>query len=831
MTEPTLAWRDGRQAAALRTWKYLCQRAREAILRAWKPAPPLRAQSHGASTTSEGEVMDQSVNNVDAAATAPLSRPAPVRIYYLDPLLAGPLCGWTAHLERAAELGFSHVLTAPLFDGPSLLLASSFDRPHEALQWRDDSASALRRYAELARAAGLTPLMDLSPARVAAGGQVAAAHPDLFEVSERGNALDPRSLAGDADAANARWTTAPAPLVAFWTQQAQSWRDAGVAGFRVLLADVPPAQLASLMQGLHEGGCGLLFGWTPGLPLDRAALLEGADLDGVFASLPWWDYRQDWLWHERAALSRIAPVIASVEAPFGPRLAASVRDPRLLQAAQARAIRFAVSFGDGWLMPMGFEWSETRPMDRRQSRSPRQTIETRIADEIRRANQTAEQGAAHLLTSPDTGVAGILRADGDPRFARGAKLEIANLDLERRRSVAVAPLLAAAGGRHVAATDVATVTLAPAEVVRLELAPSPMPTRAAPISPDSARDAADAPRVGIENVSPSVDNGRFAAKRLTGEVVAVEADLICDGHDQLAACVQWQAPGETAWRENRMQHVGNDRWRASFPLRAMGRHRFRVQAWRDAFATFREELRKKHEAHIDVSVELIEGRRLVAEAGPSLTEVARAMSGTDQAGEIAILLAADTTTLMAAADQRPRATTTATEYPIEADRREAEFASWYEIFPRSMSDDPARHGTFDDVIRHLPRIRDMGFDVLYFPPIHPIGQTNRKGRNNALKAGPDDPGSPYAIGSEAGGHDAIHKELGTLADFERLRDAAAEHGLEIALDFAIQCSPDHPWLKRHPKWFAWRPDGSIRYAENPPKKYEDIVNVDFYAEP
>ena len=184
---------------------------------------------------------------------------------------------------------------------------------------------------------------------------------------------------------------------------------------------------------------------------------------------------------------------------------------------------------------------------------------------------------------------------------------------------------------------------------------------------------------------------------------------------------------------------------------------------------------------------------------------------------------------VAAARIRPHRHRHPTEYPVEAERRAAGFASWYELFPRSQSGDPARHGTFDDVIARLPAIAAMGFDVVYFPPIHPIGRINRKGRDNAPVAEPGDPGSPYAIGSAEGGHDAIHPALGTFADFRRLRDAAAEHGLELALDFAIQCAPDHPWLTEHPDWFVWRPDGSIRYAENPPKKYEDIVNVDFYA--
>ena len=192
------------------------------------------------------------------------------------------------------------------------------------------------------------------------------------------------------------------------------------------------------------------------------------------------------------------------------------------------------------------------------------------------------------------------------------------------------------------------------------------------------------------------------------------------------------------------------------------------------------------------------------------------------------LLHADTAVLMREADHRTFLSRSP-EFPLDVERQQALFASWYELFPRSVTDSPERHGTFNDVHGRLPMIRDMGFDVLYFPPIHPIGKRHRKGRNNALQAAPDDPGSPYAIGSEEGGHEAIHPQLGSREDFRRLVAAAQEHGLEIALDFAIQCSQDHPWLKEHPGWFSWRPDGSIRYAENPPKKYQDIVNVDFYA--
>ena len=210
--------------------------------------------------------------------------------------------------------------------------------------------------------------------------------------------------------------------------------------------------------------------------------------------------------------------------------------------------------------------------------------------------------------------------------------------------------------------------------------------------------------------------------------------------------------------------------------------------------------------------------------------IAERLQSLDAAAQVALLLAEDTAAAMHALDDRPFAAEHAPAVRLDAERPQAGFASWYEMFPRSATDDPARHGTFTDVIARLPAIRAMGFDVLYFPPIHPIGTTNRKGRNNALRAEPGDVGSPYAIGGPEGGYDAVHPQLGTLEDFRALVAATKDNGLEIAIDFAVQCSPDHPWLREHPDWFRWRPDGSLRYAENPPKKYEDIVNPDFYAE-
>ncbi|WP_166260703.1 alpha-1,4-glucan--maltose-1-phosphate maltosyltransferase [Marinobacter salicampi] len=357
----------------------------------------------------------------------------------------------------------------------------------------------------------------------------------------------------------------------------------------------------------------------------------------------------------------------------------------------------------------------------------------------------------------------------------------------------------------------------------------------------AAQSAAKAPRIAIESVEPSLDQGRFPAKAIAGDPVPVTAVIFADGHDLLSAVVRWRKEGGD-WQVQPMTRVtplGNDLWRAEITPEELGLHHFTIEAWWDVFGTYRDELYKKHHAGVPVALELEEGRRLIAQAQErSRGQTRKALEAlhtqfvetSTDSGKVALILDPFTHQLMEKADPRRHRVRSAIKYPFYVDRVEARFASWYELFPRSETDDPNRHGTFRDVQKRLPMIRDMGFDVLYFTPIHPIGRIHRKGKNNTLEASSDDVGSPYAIGSKDGGHEAIHPELGTFEDFVELERAASDHGLEIALDFAIQCSPDHPWLEEHPGWFSWRPDGSIRYAENPPKKYQDIVNVDFYGE-
>lgn len=349
-------------------------------------------------------------------------------------------------------------------------------------------------------------------------------------------------------------------------------------------------------------------------------------------------------------------------------------------------------------------------------------------------------------------------------------------------------------------------------------------------------------RVAIEHVTPVIDAGRFSAKTVVGQTLVVEADIFCDGHDVLGAALRTRPAGAEDWSEQPMKPVLNDRWRGQSAFEQMGAHEFTILAWRDLFASWQAEVAKKHAAGLPLDLELAEGRALVEKTGNDAEALSKAdekalgdltsalANADDNDAALSLLMADDTTVLMRRVGLRTNLSTPDQPFPVWVDRERARFSAWYELMPRSMSFSMDRHGTFDDVVAHLPYVRDLGFDVLYFPPIHPIGLTNRKGKNNTLRPGPDDPGSPYAIGAKEGGHDAIHPELGDFDGFKRLVDAAGEHGLEIALDFAIQCSPDHPWLKQHPEWFDWRPDGTIKYAENPPKKYEDIVNVHFYRD-
>jgi starch synthase (maltosyl-transferring) len=369
-------------------------------------------------------------------------------------------------------------------------------------------------------------------------------------------------------------------------------------------------------------------------------------------------------------------------------------------------------------------------------------------------------------------------------------------------------------------------------------------------------------RVVIEAITPEIDGGRFRAKRVVGEAVRVEADIFTDGHDAITAVLQHRfvgagglpaPPGQTGpvdvaaaeaagwdegWTETPMRFHDNDRWRGGFRVRQEGVHAFRLVAWVDAFETWRRDLKKRVEAGQDVRIDLRIGAALVRAAAEragagadrerlaAVAELLEAKQGPEQRQRASVALGEELAALVSRHAER-RFPTVSHVLEVRVDRERARFSAWYELFPRSTAAEPGRHGTFKDVVARLPYVAELGFDVLYLPPIHPIGEAFRKGANNSLAPEPGEPGSPWAIGGEEGGHTAIHPELGTLEDFRELVEQARALGIDVALDIAYQVSPDHPYAREHQEWFRRRPDGTIQYAENPPKKYQDIYPFDF----
>jgi starch synthase (maltosyl-transferring) len=342
-------------------------------------------------------------------------------------------------------------------------------------------------------------------------------------------------------------------------------------------------------------------------------------------------------------------------------------------------------------------------------------------------------------------------------------------------------------------------------------------------------------RVIIEGVRPEIDCGRFPIKRTVDESVVVEADVFGDGHDSVSCRLLWKHRAARAWREAPMEPLGNDRWRASFSTDQLGRYQYTIEGWTDHFLTWRRDMQKRVAAGQDVSIDLLIGADLVeAAAGRArgrdrdrlLQGAARLRSDEDMQARSRFVLDDDFASIPLRYPDRTHATTYGRILEVVVDDVRARFSAWYELFPRSAG--PAgRHGTFEDVAKLLPYVKELGFDVLYLPPIHPIGETNRKGRNNAPRGVPGDVGSPWGIGSRVGGHKAVHPELGTIDDLRRLVERARAFDIDVALDIAFQVSPDHPYVKEHPEWFSWRPDGTLKTAENPPKRYEDISNFDW----
>jgi starch synthase (maltosyl-transferring) len=749
---------------------------------------------------------DQPLGHKPGNGAVTAAAPSSPAIYYIPrEKLSSP---WPEHFSQAQAMGFNAALLGSPFaaaEDVSAPHSPPLTTSHDQIEPSLGGGGALHAFAQAAAAArhaGLALLLDIALDHLAPSAVLVHEHPDWFVHAPAGPAF--RYLS-DSDG-----------TVDWWDSQIAAWQSAGIAGFRCLAATkIPPAVWTRLIAAARARHPGTSFmAWTIGASPTDIAALAPCGFDHAFSSSCWWDYSSPWLNDDADRIAAIGPAIA-LAAP--PGATGWTRDATL------RALRFAAAYGAGWMKEAGFCGNHGGLIERVQGLN-----KLRNEYDILRAADSAR-----VISSAGSKLAVLRRGRGKTFFTITA-----NASLTTAIAIPASQLLPGLGIPRLNRLN--GTVLGPAGTLSLAVGELAFFTTGAPANvflPVAIPVDCDAPRIAIEAITPQVDDGKFPVRRLVGDMVTVQADVITDGHDKLAAELIYRAVDEEHFRAQPMAPLGNDRWEAKFPLERLGRYIFAITAWKDVYATFVDEVTKKHAAGVPTTLELQEGIALVREAAaegrkqsvPKLQALLERLDAADETTRRGILLSEETIALLREAGIRKFALTSH-HVIVDAERLGAAFASWYEIFPRSASGDPNRHGTFLDVITQLPRIAGMGFDVLYFPPIHPIGKINRKGRNNTLTPAPDDPGSPYAIGSEAGGHDALHPELGTMADFHKLRDAAAALGIELAIDFAIQCAPDHPWLKQHPEWFDWRPDGSLRYAENPPKKYEDIVNVDFYAE-
>ncbi|MDR7037094.1 starch synthase (maltosyl-transferring) [Methylobacterium sp. BE186] len=794
------------------------------------------------------------------------------RIYNLFPLLVGRVSDWTRELPRIARLGFDWIYLNPFHQtggSRSLYAVADTDALDERLRDLDGTPDdeQIRRFCAAARAEGLRVMTDLVVNHTANDGRLARERPDLFVKDETGQpaspyAVDPddptkRTIWGDLAELDYHSEQARRELTRIWDEYVARLQGLGVAGFRCDAAyKVPPDVWRGLIGGAKARDRACLFAAeTLGCTFEEARATAGAGFDYLFNSFAWWDLRAPWALEQYERLRTIAPSIAFPENHDMARLAAELPgEPDAVAKGLLNRYALAAFFSAGVLMPIGYEWGyrralhvvDTNPSDRETESGLDISAGIAAINALRAELPAANvEGAQARISAPDAGFLALARFDtGHPASARHAILVLFNPG-SRPVPVDAGALIARTGGQLGTFVDrtpqAEPIAFHPGSAI--DLVPGEFRILAADRAVVAELPSRGTPRgegrVVIEAVSPEIDGGRSPVKRIVGESLQVEADIFSDGHEIINAAILSRPVGESAWRRDPMVFIDNDRWGGHFPLEQNGRYEFTIEAWRDGFSSWVRDTLKKRDAGIDVTLETIEGIAIVEAAASlatgrdreRLAAVVSALGAeeTGSAAQLRLILEPETTKLIRRNAERVNASRYPVTIPVIADRLAARFSAWYEIFPRSQSGDPNRHGTFDDVIRRLPEIRELGFDVLYFTPIHPVGRTNRKGKNNTLKAEPGDVGSVYAVGSEEGGHEAVHPDLGTFADFERLVAASHAYGMEIALDFAIQCSPDHPWIKDHPEWFEWRPDGTLKFAENPPKKYEDISNVHFYG--
>jgi starch synthase (maltosyl-transferring) len=797
-----------------------------------------------------------------------------LRIYNLFPTLAGTIRDWMAHLPRIAAMRFNAVYINPFhYPGFSGSLYAVKDYYQLNPRFRNggpgDDELSLHQFTDAARRHGLRVIMDLVINHTSKDSELVARHPEWFTRDIRGDVVSPRAI----DPADARRQTVGGDLaeldyrppqqsqiLGYFQELVRHYVALGFGGFRCDAAYKVPAEVwRGLVNTAKEASPDIVFcAETLGAPDATIFGLADAGFHYLFNSVKWWDFKSSWLLEQYEAFRHIAPSIAFPESHDTKRLvtellAAGIAES-LIEPHYRQAYAFAAAYSAGVLMPMGFEYGWSRALDvvttRNDEPEPKRFDLSEFIAEVNAMKQAIpalnEEGPQRLLTSKGDSLVVLER---EIESGESRTLILVNRNEREPREVLPERL----AGKGFALTDLspgrnridlearagARFVVAPLEVRVLQSSSSKIIIDGE--LRKTAADAASSPKLGpelriaIEDVYPEIDGGRHPVKRILGDELEVQADVFCDGHDQLRALVKFALEGQE-WRETPMVLFDNDRWVGRIRLDQLGVWRYTIEAWIDRFESWRNDLEKKHQADQNIELELIEGRAIVAAAlrqarpddSAQIRRVLTNFAGGDTCRRTELMLSSELRELMMRCQPRGDVVRYPRELEITVDRKAARFSAWYEMFPRSQGTVAGKSASFDDCITRLPEIAQLGFDVVYLVPIHPIGRINRKGKNNSTIAEPRDPGSPYAIGSAEGGHRAVNPELGTLSDFRRFIDAAKALGIEVALDFAIQCAPDHPWVREHPEWFRFRPNGTIKYAENPPKKYQDIVNVDFY---
>jgi starch synthase (maltosyl-transferring) len=792
------------------------------------------------------------------------------RIYNLFPSLVGPIERWETHIERIAAMGFDWIYVNPFHEtgySGSLYAVKNYYRLNPLFRGSATAADddLIAGFIAAAAASGISVMMDLVVNHTARDADLTREHPAWYrrgadgaiESPSANDPANPSDITVWTDLAELDYRDRPerAEMIAYFSAVIAHYVRLGMRGFRCDAAyKVPSDVWSAFIAAARELQADTLFAAeTLGAPFEKVTRLRPAGFDFLFNSSKWWDFRAGWLLDQYEQFRHIAPSIAFPESHDTPRLAAELNGGVAVAVEAEYRFRylFAAFFSSGVMMPVGYEYGFDRPLDVVMTRpdhwqTPRFDLSPFIAEvNAMKASVPAlnEEGSERILPAGGSDLVGLLRNASagtssavaliNPGTAGEASIDAVDVLREIDAAVDITP-----GAAPPARVEPgAQIVLGPLEMRVFTNASNGAARNGAAHSGAAVR-ARTARPVVIEAVWPEIDAGRHPVKRIVGDRFEVQADIFREGHDAIAARLKYRERGAAVWREAPMEHFDNDRWRGAFVLERNTRYRYTIEAWPDAFATWRHGTERKHAAGQPLELELQEGRALVAAAiaragrAPRirleavLREYAELASAEERCG---LLLGDALADALRAVPDRSLSTTYARELEVIADRRAAQFGAWYEFFPRSQGTVPGLASTFAQASRRLPDIRAMGFDVLYLPPIHPIGLAFRKGRNNSLDPAPGDPGSPWAIGNANGGHTAVEPSLGTLEDFDRFVAGANALGIEIALDYALQCSPDHPYVREHPEWFTFRPDGSIQYAENPPKKYQDIVNFNWFG--